>query len=102
MYVEGNCLPTTKGLFGRDELIEKILGLAEDLTSIALAGAGGSGRHPLLRPFSTTARHSGNDHQFIRCDRFPALTRLSRIVGAKPDIRKPEDLSPGKLGARVR
>jgi len=54
MYVGGNCLPITKGLFGRDELIEKILGLAEDLTPIALAGAGGSGGHSQLGAPATT------------------------------------------------
>jgi len=90
-YIEGNYLPTTEGLFGRDEQIEKILGLAEDLTPIVLAGAGGSGRRPLLRPSSTTARRSDNGHWLIRCDQFPAsrtlfLTILSKVVGAKVDI----------------
>jgi len=49
VYVEGNCLPITEGMLRRDELIEKILGLAEDPAPIALAGARGSGRHLLLR-----------------------------------------------------
>jgi len=89
--VEGNCLPTTEGLFGRDELIENSLGLAEDLTPIAPAGAGGSGRRSLLQPSSTAARRSDNDHWLIHCDQFPAsrtrfLTILSKVVGAKVDI----------------
>jgi len=40
-YVEGNHPPTTEGLFRWDELIGKILGLAEDPTPIALPSAGG-------------------------------------------------------------
>jgi hypothetical protein len=36
--------PATEGLFGRDELIDKIVGLVENLTPIALIGAGGIGK----------------------------------------------------------
>ena len=33
-----------RACFGRDDLIEKIVGLAEDLTPIALVGTGGIGK----------------------------------------------------------
>jgi len=36
--------PPPGACFGRDELIEKIVSLAENLTSIALIGAGGIGK----------------------------------------------------------
>ena len=36
--------PAPESCFGRDELIEKVIGLAEDLKSIALVGAGGIGK----------------------------------------------------------
>jgi len=36
--------PPPRAFFGRDELIEKVVGLAEHLTPIALIGAGGIGK----------------------------------------------------------
>jgi len=36
--------PPPRAYFGRDELTERIVGLAENLTAIALIGAGGIGK----------------------------------------------------------
>jgi hypothetical protein len=92
--------PPPRDCFGRNELIERVVGLAEKLEPIALIGTGGIGKTSValaVLHHDRIREQFGENRRFIRCDQFSAsrahlLARLSKAIGA--GVENPSDLTP--------
>ena len=92
--------PRPRACFGRDELIEKIVDLVENLRPIALIGPGGIGKTSVALAVLNSEpikKRFGNNRRFIRCDKLSVslvnfLNRLSMVIGA--GVENPESLAP--------